>query len=107
MFESLNTFFEGAAGVWTLRILGASLASNMGHFLMEYTINPKWYKWNHAFMVCFILSMLFAWLDSEGEPWKYVVKSGLVCAGGSMITFYIGHFFGESIIKKFIKHKRK
>ena len=106
MDNIINLIFNGYLGVWLLRILGATLTSLSGHFLIDYTINPKWYHWKHSFLVCFILSIVFIWLDSEGETWRYILKSSLICSGGSMLLFAIGYKYGNSIIKKILHKKR-
>jgi hypothetical protein len=102
MFEfldQLNSFSEGKLGIIVLRIFGASLLSNAGHFILQYTIKPKWYKEGMAYLVCLLLSILYAYLDSTGESWQYILKIGLVCSGGAMIAFYIGHKYGDKILK--------
>jgi peptidoglycan/LPS O-acetylase OafA/YrhL len=104
---SISTFTETSFGIILLRIFGASIASNVGHFLLQYVIKPKWYKKGYAYLVCLLLSAFYAYLDSTGQPWQYITKIGLICSGSAMMMFYLGHTYGDQLVHSILGSIKK
>lgn len=108
LINSISGFEDTSFGLWTLRILGATLIGGGFGTIMKWGLKPKWFKGSHAYLLCVAAGIYFAWLDmAPGDHIKDTLKVASVCVGASAIIMAVTHLACDYIMLRIAILKKK